>query len=145
MGPILLATDGSASADAATDEAIDLAKRHHTPLLVACVAREVTSPAAVLGYGIAAAELQRAEREHVEDVIAEVARRARLSGVEPSPLSLGGSPGAAICAAAANEHASLVVCGSHGWSRLAQAVRGSVSHYVLQHAAQPVLVVHQAS
>ena len=145
MGPILLATDGSASADAATDEAIDLARSLDAPLLVACVAREVFSPGAVLGYGIAAAELQRAEREHVDHVLADVTERARRLGVEPHALTLGGSPGAAICAAAATEHASLVVCGSHGWSRLAQAVRGSVSHYVLQHAAQPVLVVHQAS
>src|SRR5947208_13257043 len=41
MKPILLATDGSPSAEAATREAIDLANAFHAPLVVVAVAQTV--------------------------------------------------------------------------------------------------------
>ena len=51
MKPILLATDGSSSADAATREAIDLAHAFGAPLLVVSVAHTVVPPyAGYYGY-----------------------------------------------------------------------------------------------
>lgn len=52
-----------------------------------------------------------------------------------------GSPGSTICTVAAEEHADLIVVGSHGSGVITSVLLGSVSHDVLHHAPCPVLVV----
>ena len=77
MKPILLATDGSPSAEAATLEAIELAQAFGTTLVVASVAH-VVLPAygGYYGYGEIAADLHKVETQHVTEVLA--ATRARV-------------------------------------------------------------------
>lgn len=141
MKPIMLATDGSPSAEAATQEAIGLAKSLGAPLLVACVAYETTPFYAYYGYAELMAEMKTAQKENVKKVFAAVKEQASAASVECDTVALDGLPGEQICEAARSHNARLVVIGAHGWGRVGRMIHGSVSTYVLHHAGTPVLVV----
>ena len=49
-------------------------------------------------------------------------------------------PGEFICSTAKTENASFVVMGTRGLGKLRRTIMGSVSDYVVHHAACPVLV-----
>ncbi|MEL6139838.1 MAG: universal stress protein [Cyanobacteria bacterium J06628_6] len=53
-----------------------------------------------------------------------------------------GSPGSALCHAAATWSADLLVVGSRGRTGLGEMVLGSVSNYVMHHAPCSVVVIH---
>ncbi len=143
MNTILLATDGSPSAEAATTEAIELCADTGRPLRVVVVWRIP----AVAGYGYAPVtvvpELADAEREHAERVGEEAVSRAHAAGVSATFELRQGDAADEICVAAENLGASLIVSGAHGWGAIRRAVFGSVSTHVLHEAPCPVLVVRQ--
>ena len=141
MKPILLATDGSPSAEAATQEAIDLAGTLHTDLIVVSVADPELPVYSHSDYGPLADELQETDAERVSQVLAETRSRAVVKGVTCETVVLDGSVGEAICRFAREHDARIVVVGAHGWGRLGRLLHGSVSTHVLQHAPCPVLVV----
>jgi nucleotide-binding universal stress UspA family protein len=143
MKPILLATDGSPSAEAATLEAIDLARAFGTTLVVASVAHLVL-PAygGYYGYGEIAADLHNVETAHVAEVLTTTKARVEEAGIPCETIALDGPAAEEICRAAANVDARLVVIGAHGWGRLGRMIHGSVSTAVLHDAPCPVLVVH---
>jgi nucleotide-binding universal stress UspA family protein len=143
MRPILLATDGSPSAEEATREAITLARAFGTTLVVASVAHLVLPAYGnYYGYGEIAADLHTVETAHVAEVLAATKSRIEATGVACETLALDGHPSEEICAAAARTQARLVVIGAHGWGRLGRMIHGSVSTAVLHDAPCPVLVVH---
>lgn len=143
MKPIMLATDGSPSAEDATREAIELAGELHAPLTVVAVAHAHLPFVGYYGYAYTdvIAELQKMQREHVEQVLETVRERFTAAGVAGETLALEGMPGEEICRAAQERDVRMIVLGAHGWGRLGRAIRGSVSEYVLHHADAPVLVV----
>jgi nucleotide-binding universal stress UspA family protein len=144
MKPIMLATDGSPSAEAATAEALGLAQSLDVPLVVACVAHESTPMyGGYYGFPEIAAELRKTGLEHVNDVLAATEQRAAESGVPCTTIALEGLRGQALCGAARERDARLIVVGAHGWDRIGRLIHGSVSTYVLHHAPCPVLVVHE--
>lgn len=143
MKSIMLATDGSPSAEEATQEAIELASELHVPLTVVSVAHAEPPYGGYYGYGTTAviSELRKIQREHVEHVLATVRERSTAAGVAGETVALEGMPGAEICKAAQERDVRLIVVGAHGWGRMARMIHGSVSEYVLHHADAPVLVV----
>jgi nucleotide-binding universal stress UspA family protein len=145
MKPILLATDGSPSAEAATLEAIELAQAFGTTLVIASVAH-VVLPAygGYYGYGEIAADLHKVETEHVTEVLAAARARVEEAGVKCETVALDGPTADEICRTAGTWNARLVVIGAHGWGRLGRMIHGSVSTAVLHDAPCPVLVVHGA-
>lgn len=145
MKPILLATDGSPSAEAATLEAIELAQAFGTTLVVASVAH-VVLPAygGYYGYGEIAADLHKVETQHVTEVLAATRARVEDAGVACETVALDGPTAEEICRTAGSHHARLIVIGAHGWGRLGRMIHGSVSTAVLHDAPCPVLVVHGA-
>jgi nucleotide-binding universal stress UspA family protein len=143
MKPILLATDGSPSAEAATLEAIELARAFAAPLLVVSVAHVVLPTyGGYYGYGEVAAELHKAETEHVGELLAATNARIEQAGASCETMPLDGPPAEEICNVARKRSARLVVVGAHGWGRLGRMIHGSVSTAVLHGAPCPVLVVH---
>jgi nucleotide-binding universal stress UspA family protein len=145
MNTILLATDGSPSAEAATTEAIELCDDTGRPLRVVVVWRIPT----IAGYGYtpvtAIPELADAEKEHAEKVGEAAVARAHGAGVTATFELREGDAADEICVAAKNLGASLIVIGAHGWGAIRRAVFGSVSTHVLHEAPCPVLVVREAS
>jgi len=73
--------------------------------------------------------------EHAKRALAEAVDLARRQDARLTLLTV-----AAPRAAAADE--DLIVMGSRGRGAVRSAVLGSVSHFVLNHATVPVLIVH---
>jgi len=131
---ILLATDLSPVSEPATAQAIDLAATVGARLLVVNVIDPSRRPAASRPLRI---DQQRSERMQP---LLEVVGKARGRGVEATYLLWTGEPGRSIVSAAEAEGADLVVVGTRGLDRSGRFLLGSVSDYVVFHAACPVLV-----
>jgi nucleotide-binding universal stress UspA family protein len=136
IGRILLATDLSSASEAATDQALQLARDLRAELLVV----SVIDPSPALGAAPAVARMdqRRAAREFAAQTIVVKGRR---SGVNVRFLVWEGEPGPAIIEAAVAEAADLLVVGTHGRGRFERLVLGSVSDHVVRHAPCPVLIV----
>ena len=52
-----------------------------------------------------------------------------------------GEPGVVICEHAHREHVNIILMGTRGLGKLARAILGSVSKYVILHSDLPVLVM----
>lgn len=143
MKSIMLATDGSPSAEDATREAIELARDLHAPLTVVSVAHAELPFSGYYGYAYVdvVTELREAQRKHVARTLATVRERATAAGVAGETVALEGMPGEEICTAAKERDVRLIVVGAHGWGRMGRFLHGSVSEHVLHHADAPVLVV----
>jgi len=143
MKSLMLATDGSPSAEAATQQAIELARELHVSLMIAAVAHAELPLVGYYGYAYAdvIADLRKMEREHVDRILATVRERATAAGVPGETVALEGMPGEEICKAARERDVRMIVVGAHGWGRVGRVIHGSVSEYVLHHAEVPVLVV----
>jgi nucleotide-binding universal stress UspA family protein len=143
MKPVLLATDGSPTAEKATATAIDLARRLDTELVIVSVWDIAYAGYSAMGYAPIPmnGELAKLGEAEATRVIAEAAARAEEAGVETRSAVLRGFPVEAICDAAEKFAPQFLVIGSHGWGAMKRALFGSVSTGVLHHATGPVLVV----
>ena len=121
---ILLATDASRASEAAEEQAIELAARLGSRLVV--VSAVSGSP-----------EVRSARLLAVERVVL----RARAGGADAASLTWDGDAGESIVEAAAAEHADLIVVGTHGRGAVGRLFLGSVSDHVVRHARCPVMVV----
>jgi nucleotide-binding universal stress UspA family protein len=132
MKPVMLATDGSPTAEKAAETAIELAQLLETELVVVTVwsiPYPMTNDLAKLGEGDA------------QKVAAKAAAHAREEGVETRILVLRGFPVDELCRTAEELDPCFLVIGSHGWGVVKCALFGSVSTGVLHQAKCPVLVV----
>lgn len=141
--PILLATDGSPSAEPAQREALDLALRLDAPLLVVSVAHTALPKVGYADYGYTnvIAELTVAERHRVEKLLATIAEAAEAEGVSCSTVVAEGLIVEEICRKASEYDVQLIVVGSHGWGAARRLFSGSVSTGLVHEAPCPVLVV----
>lgn len=144
MNPIMLATDGSPSAEAAADQAIELAQALGAPLVVLCVRHDKTPIYGYYGYADIVSDMREIEQEKIDELSQRIGAKAEEAGVPCRTMTLDGLPGEQICKAAADREARLLVLGAHGWGRVGRLFHGSVSTYVLHHATVPVLVVQGA-
>ena len=124
---ILLATDASRASEAAEEQAIELAARLGSRLVV--VSAISGSP-----------EIRASRLLAVEGVV----QRARAGGAEAVGLTWDGDAGESIVEAAAAEHADLIVVGTHERGAVGRLFLGSVSDHVVRHAGCPVMVVRPA-
>ncbi len=121
---ILLATDASTASQAAENEAIDLAARLGSRLVVLSV---IAGPPSV-----------RASRQLAVEAIVQ---RARAGGAAAAGLTWDGDAGESILEASEAEAADLIVVGTHERGAVGRLFLGSVSDYVVRHARCPVMVV----
>jgi nucleotide-binding universal stress UspA family protein len=143
MNPVMLATDGSPTAEEATKVAIELAAALEAPLLVVTCWEVPHEPIAV-GWAPPAPDFDRIGEEGAEQAADRAAERARDAGVAALTLVRRGDPQRELCAIASERDVRLIVLGSHGWGAFRRLAYGSVSTSVLHHARQPVLVVPKA-
>ena len=137
--PILLATDGSPSAQRATDFAVRLAAAAQWPLHIVTV-WHVPVALSAFSEPTELPHLEEAEREHGELVLEAARAQATASRVHPVLHLRQGDAADQICAVAAVHEAQLIVVGQHGWSRTGPP-GGSVSAAVRHRAHVPVVVV----
>jgi nucleotide-binding universal stress UspA family protein len=134
---LLLATDLSPASEAATTQAIDLAKRRDADLVVLSVVdpRRLRLPG---GPFVRRADQERAELlSGVQGIVA----RARSTGVRATFLVWEGDPAETIMAASESEAADVIVMGSHGRGRIGRLLLGSTSARVSEEARCRVIVV----
>lgn len=134
---ILLATDLSEASEAATAQALELARDLGSDLLVVSVIdpRSLLLPSGRMGARV---DQVRSSRESVAQ---EIVGRGRSAGVRVTFLIWEGNPGESIVDAARSEQVDMVVVGSHGRGSMGRFFIGSVSEHVVRHAPCPVLVV----
>jgi nucleotide-binding universal stress UspA family protein len=137
MNPIILATDGSPSAEDATKRAVELARATGAKLFVVSVwhAGLTTHSTSALP------EPKRVAKEQACDAARAAVEAARAASIEAESFVLEGDAVERICASAADTRTSLLVVGSHGFGPVRRLVFGSVSTALLHQAPCPVLVV----
>jgi universal stress protein A len=133
---ILLATDLSGTSDAASVQAMDLARMLGAELLVV----SVIDPSADPVTGLRGTRIDTLKASRLDAAQALVAK-GRHEGVRVTFLVWEGDPGEAIIEAAESEQVDMVVVGSHGRSAVGRFFLGSVSDFVVRRAPCPVLVV----
>jgi nucleotide-binding universal stress UspA family protein len=136
MKQILVATDGSDSAEPAVSQGIELARSTGAKLVVA-YARHAPLP--VLGEPVYQRSLSR-ELRLAEETTALAATRACGAGVEVEIEVVEGNPAERILELARVRDVDLIVVGSRRLGTLAGTLLGSVSREILRHADRPVLV-----
>jgi nucleotide-binding universal stress UspA family protein len=139
---ILISVDGSAHAERALAEAIDIAEASGARLTLLTA---VPQPATWLSGPVAGAAAPAYLGEELEQEYTQILNAAvdRVPPSVPVTKILTRDP---IRAALAREFESgrhdLLVMGSRGRGALSASVLGSVSHYVLNHCPVAVLIVH---
>jgi nucleotide-binding universal stress UspA family protein len=141
MKQILIATDGSASAQDAVGVGLELAQEQGADVTFVHVTptEEIRG-----GRGGAHALTQREEIDESETALEDAAEAADAAGVSYELERFSGETVETIIALADTKNADLIVLGSRGRNAVASALLGSVSHGVVRRASRPVLVVKGA-
>jgi nucleotide-binding universal stress UspA family protein len=141
--PIVVGTDGSATADRAVDKAGELAAALGAPLHVVMCYKIVTSGAslaAASGMVIDPVAANEGTNSHAESVVARTAERLRDSGVTVTPRVCAGEPADSLIAVAGEVGAQMIVVGNKGMVG-ARRMLGSVPNRISHHAPCCVLIV----
>ena len=138
---ILVAVDGSAHADRALNEAIDIARGSHAKLTIITGAAEPRVASMIALSAGAAAALGPSLLQHADRVLRAAVERVPDDVSVTTVLTEEPIRPAILKRIEEGGH-DLVVMGSRGRGTVRSAVLGSVSHHVLHHSPVPVLVVH---
>jgi nucleotide-binding universal stress UspA family protein len=140
--PILICYDGSPDAARAIDSAAALLGPRRAVVLD--VALPLTAPESVAAVSpvVPSAAFEETNTAGAGAVAARGAELARASGFEAEARTTLDAPTWAGVVDAANElDAAVIVIGSRGLNGLEEALKGSLSHQVAEHAGRPVLIV----
>ena len=138
---VLHPTDFSPAAEPAFRYALDVAKRHGAVLILLHVVEPLSPFADEIYIAVKAAAREAAEaaaRTHFDALLV----RAKAAEVPAADVLRYGRAADEIAAAAATEHADLIVMGTHGRQGLRRLVLGSVAQQVVATAPCPVVTVH---
>jgi nucleotide-binding universal stress UspA family protein len=132
---IIYPTDGSKTAAAALEFAIDIARCRGARIVVLSVAPELDGPREALG------EMSAILRAFAGEQAREAAEKARRSGVEVEEHVETGKPADVIVRTARDENAYAIVMGTHGRTGLSRSFIGSVADRVIRRASCSVILV----
>lgn len=141
MQQIVIATDGSPSAQEAVEVGLELAKEQGADVTFV----HVTVPDAYMGGRLGARPIPHSEEiDESEKALKAAADAAEEAGVSYALERISGVTVDTIVGVADSKDADLIVVGSRGHGAVTAALLGSVSRGVLQRAKRPVLVVKTA-
>ena len=144
MKRILIATDGSLSAEHAVEIGLELAEEHRAePIFVHVAPTLEVLPIGIVGMGAAPVSVPHALGEHDRLCLDKGVKLAEERGLEARTKLLTGNPAKEIVGYADSIDADLIVVGSHGHSAVSGALLGSVSRGVLRRTTRPVLIVRE--
>ncbi len=139
---ILVATDGSRFATAAESEAIGLAKKNKSRLIVlAVVPSESMQPMDIVHSQMSREVIAEKELNEAEKNAKAVKEAARKEGVSVEAFIMGGKPADAIVQVAKEKNVDVIILGSHGKTGIDKLLMGSVAERVIVLASCAVLVV----
>ncbi len=148
ISKILVATDGSKTAQKAAIYAVDLAKQ----LKAAVIVLSIIDKRSLMGQTVQAKETTMNIIEPIEDYLREAAegytgeiiKLCDKKGLKSETVVKMGHPVEVIVKEAVRAKADLIIMGSHGKSALAAAVLGSVAYGVIHKDTKiPVLIVRR--
>jgi nucleotide-binding universal stress UspA family protein len=143
---ILVPVDGSATATAGLDEALELARLTGGRVRVLHVIDDLPFVLAGEGYGAASVDVLAMLKEGAQAVLKQGRERAESRGVEVDTVMSDGTRGRLcdqVAAQAQRWAADLIVIGTHGRRGIGRALLGSDAEQVLRVAPVPVLLVRQ--
>lgn len=135
---ILAPLDFSEHSERALEWAVSMARKCDASLLLLHVVSPPTYPPMMVGL-MDPTQFESGLREDAARKLKEA--EAKLQGITAATRVRTGEPFHEICTAAGEEHADLVVMGSHGRTGLAHVLLGSVADRVVRYAPCPVMVV----
>jgi nucleotide-binding universal stress UspA family protein len=141
---IMVATDFTDASTPAFEEAIELAQKNGSELLIG---HAYQPPNATQADAVAPGvyeEWDRNLRTQVERKLQGLVADAKKVGVQAKPLVLVGAAYEAIVDAAKENKADLVVMGTHGRKGVSRFFLGSVASRVISTALCPVMTVRAA-
>ena len=136
---ILVPTDFSESAHYALRYALTLASELQAELLLVHVVETLAVGYASDLFPVPMAEVFQELSGYAKGEIGKLASEASAKGVRVREIVLQGKPSAEIVRLAEEEHADLVVLGTHGKGMLDHALFGSTTERVIRKAPCPVL------
>lgn len=138
---VLIATDGSPSAEHAIAEAIRLLPLRAATVTLVGVADTYPYGTELAPLGPFDSPLEQATRNATTLALARAQSQLAAAGIGAEAVEREGHVGPEIVFLAAELAVDLVVVGSHGRNALARLVMGSVSDHVLHHGTGATLVV----
>jgi nucleotide-binding universal stress UspA family protein len=137
---VLAATDFSATADAALDWAVELARQQGARVELV---HAVTVPPSMPGFApTTGLDFEADLRRGAETRLAETAARVREKGIEVATFLAPGTPSQVIVDRAEALAAKAIVIGTRGLTGLRHLLLGSTTQRVVHGARCPVLTVH---
>ena len=141
---ILVAVDGSTTADKGLDYAIDLAKKYESILTIMHVMNPPSIPYLIPGDAFnvpipSTTELKVILESEGNKMLLSRKKEAMKKDVEANTLLVFGDPAEEILNA--SKEYDLIVVGSRGYSRLQSLLLGSVSNKVCHYSKKPVLLI----
>ena len=133
---ILMAHDGSESADKAFEWALDLTKKYGAALHVISISRPPD-----IGDDVETEAVMENSRRHYQSLLGRLQHRAKAKEIAGNFSVLVGHPAEQIIIQAEKDNADLIVIGHKGKSMIQRLRLGSVSKQVLHYAHCAVLVV----
>jgi nucleotide-binding universal stress UspA family protein len=137
---IVVAYDHSELSKKALKMAMNLAKQDNQIELLVVMVIQPDRPM-VYSYGYAFEAYHEKQHEEVKAVRNEIEHELKSLPNKSRTVAIEGTPGHMIVEFVKQNDADLVVMGSRGLSGLKELFLGSVSHYVVQKAHCPVLIV----
>jgi nucleotide-binding universal stress UspA family protein len=137
---LLVALDGSASAELALSAAVTAAHRDNAAIALICVAPDVVADAMRWPWPVPVPTDQEAADKFADDILRDAVARIP----EDIPVTMiikRGRPGHEIVAHVNESTYDAVLMGARGVGRV-EALIGSVSQYVMRHATIAVFVAH---
>lgn len=142
VNSILIAVDAGADSRKAAKFGFDLARRLQAKIALVSVVNkglETVNPDLGVSFEENRAALQRKARATVDQYI-----ELYGAGIEVIAYMPEGAPGKEIMRVAAEWPADLIVLGTHLHGKIELLLQGSLTEYLIRHAAVPVLVAPPA-
>jgi len=139
---ILIATDGSESAEKAASFGIQIAGQSGAKIYALYVI-DITPYYSIPLDQVWSKEVYEQIEKMGHEITADVEKTAKAAGLEAESIVLKGDPAEKIVNFAEERNVDMIVVGSHGIGGFERLVIGSVSEKVVRHAQTPVLVVRE--
>jgi nucleotide-binding universal stress UspA family protein len=140
---LLIAIDGSASADMAIAAGVTVARRDNAALTLICVAPDMLAESRRWPWPTQPPPDQESADRFADQILRDAVDRIP-EDVPVRRVMKRGRPGAMIVAEAEASDYDAIIMGARGVGRI-EALLGSVSQYVMKHAGLPVFVAHAPS
>ncbi|MBP2667457.1 MAG: UspA protein [Firmicutes bacterium] len=136
---VLLAYDGSADSQKASEWLLDFAKQ--TPVETVVVNVFDSAFANDADFWAKIQDAIEEYRQRMEDVLTTVADTFSANGLTAATVILEGNVASEIIYYAVKEHVDMIVCGTRGLGGFESLLLGSVAHQLMTHSPVPVLVI----